>query len=191
MSDLPADIPSQEPNVLIIGDKWTWEKSISDYPASDYTLSYIFFNEQTPATRISITASADGSDHLIEDTNTSEYTAGEYRWQSFLTNDVDERMAYQSGKITIKADPATTTADQRSHNKKCLDAIEAVLLGRASQDVLSYTINGRQLQKTPIADLIKMRDYYTDKVAQEDSEMDADNGRDDGNLIRGKFYDPQ
>jgi hypothetical protein len=184
-------IPTTEPSVLVAGDFWTWEKDIPDYPATTYDLSYVFFNEKTPATRFSVDATADGGTFLIEESDTNTHTAGDYAWQSFLTDTTSKRILYARGRVEIKPDPLTSTADQRTHSRICLESIELVLEGRAGNDVLSYTIGSRQLGKTPIAELLKMRDYYAAKVKSEEAEEKAERGEDDGRLIRGAFYEAQ
>ena len=50
--------------------------------------------------------------------------------------------------------------DARSHVQRVLDAIEAVLEKRATLDQEQYRINNRELRRTPIADLLKLRDRY-------------------------------
>jgi len=184
-------IATTEPSVLVAGDFWTWEKDIPDYPASTYDLSYVFYNEKTPATRFTIDATADGDTFLIEESDTNTHSAGDYAWQSFLTNTDSERVMYARGRVEVKPDPLTSTTDQRTHSRICLESIEAVLEGRAGNDVLSYSIGSRQLGKTPIKDLLSMRDYYASKVKSEEAEEKAERGEDDGMLIRGKFYEAE
>lgn len=180
-----------EPTLLVLGDLWTWERTIPDYPASSYDLSYVFYKEQTPAVRFSIAATADGDTFVVEETDTNTHVAGDYAWSSFLTNTDSERILFERGRTEVKDDPLTATGDLRSHARKCLESIEAVLEGRASNDVLSYAIGNRQLGKTPIADLLKMRDYYAAKVREEEAIEKAERGDDDGSLIRGAFYEAQ
>jgi hypothetical protein len=57
--------------------------------------------------------------------------------------------------------------DGRSDNQKALDAIEAVLARRATLDQQRYTINNRELWRTPIIELIKLRSFYAAAVARE------------------------
>ena len=47
-----------------------------------------------------------------------------------------------------------------THVETMLANIEAVLEGRITSDVESYTIAGRQITKIPITELLTMRDKY-------------------------------
>ena len=56
--------------------------------------------------------------------------------------------------------------DARSHVQRVLDAIEAVLEKRATLDQERYRINNRELVRTPVADLLKLRDRYRGELAR-------------------------
>ena len=60
---MSQNIPTSEPESLVAGDTVTWQKTLSDYPASDgWVLSYRLINA---AGNIDITSSASGDDHLV------------------------------------------------------------------------------------------------------------------------------
>ena len=103
---------------------------------------------------------------------TATWTAGEYSWSCWVEKGAERYSgtAYPwRGECTILPNPATTTTyDARSHARKVLDAIEAVLEGKATADVAEYTIGGRALKKMPVADLLKWRQRYASEVAAED-----------------------
>ncbi|WP_123711612.1 hypothetical protein [Sinobacterium caligoides] len=61
-----------------------------------------------------------------------------------------------------------TVGDDRTHAKRVLAAIEAVIEKRASRDQMAYSIDSRSLSRTPIADLMLLRDRYKTMVAMED-----------------------
>lgn len=184
--------PSQEPASLVVGDRWAWKRTDlhADYPVDSYTLSYELILEGTGTTSITITCSGSGTEYLAEVSaaTTAGYTAGNYRWQAFITRDSDsERIRVAYGFIEIRPDFATSTADPRSHAKIVLDAIEAVLEGRATQDQMSVQHNGRRLDYTPIQDLIALRNYYKAEVAAEQAKLLADQGRGTSGMILFRF----
>ena len=78
-------------------------------------------------------------------------------------HDVDE------GQLEVLPDLAAVSGphDGRSHAKRVLDALEAVIEGRATVDQSSYKINNRELSRTPIPDLISLRKYYRAEVLRE------------------------
>ncbi len=92
---------------------------------------------------------------------TAAYVAGDYQWQLVATK-TTTRYTIAEGSITLKDNIAgrSTLYDNRSHAKKVLDAIEAVIEGRASQDQMGYQIAGRSLTRTPLPDLLKLRATY-------------------------------
>ena len=166
-----SNYPQREPFSLVIADRWTWKKDeLTDYPSSAYTLKYSFRLDGAGATEIQITASANGTAFKIEvgASTTTSYTAGNYQWQSYLTRNSDnERVTIDSGYIEIRPNRDLATTDPRSHFKIVLDNIEAVIEERATKDQEAYSINGRSLSRTPIADLQQLADSYRGKYVAE------------------------
>jgi hypothetical protein len=147
---------------LIVGDTLDFMTSVPDYPATaGYTLKYRLI-PRTSGTAILLTASASGDDYRAQEPPavTETWAAGEYTWSAWVEK-TGERYSVDSGIVTLKADPGVVAAyDGRSHARKVLDAIEAILEGRATLDQEEYAINGRSLKRTPIAQLMQMRDAY-------------------------------
>src|SRR5512139_3769447 len=102
-----ADVPTTEPAQIRAGDTIKWTKSLADYPASTWTLSYRLING---VNTIDITASADGDDHSVEVSHdiSEHYVAGDYDWFSFVT-DGSERYTLDRGVVTVLPDAATAT----------------------------------------------------------------------------------
>jgi len=160
-----TNYPETEPTQIIAGDRAAWKRTDlgTDYAPASYSLKYSARLEDSGSTEIEITASESGSDYIIEvsQSTTAAYTAGVYHWQAYITRTSDsERVTVDSGTWEIKVNRDAATTDPRNHVKKVLDAIESVIEGRASKDQESYSIQGRALSRTPIADLITLRDKY-------------------------------
>lgn len=108
---------------------------------------------------------------------TELYTPGAYSYVVYLyKTEVDgeetvivDRKTVDTGAITILADygAMTSASDARSHVKKVLDAIEAVIEKRASKEQQSYSIAGRSLSRIPLDELLKLRDRYRSEYQQE------------------------
>lgn len=184
--------PSNEPAELIVGDRWMWKLTEygSDYDPASYTLKYSLRHESDPTKEIEITASGSGTDYLIEVASavTAAKTPGRYHFQAYITRNSDsQRISIRSGSINIKANADESTSDTRSHARKVLDAIEAVLESRASKDQESYTINGRSLARTPIADLLKLRDVYRAETRREEVAEKLKNGTHTPRTIQVRF----
>ena len=167
---MAVSTPTSEPTTARAGDTWTWQRSFSDYPATDWTLGYTLFKS---GTRITFTASASGSDHLVTlaAATTAGYTAGRYDWVAAVTKGA-ERYQVDSGVVQILPNVATISAgyDGRSHARKMLDAIEATLEGSATASELSLVqaaLGDRRMQHDPSA-LRQLRRDYAAQVAAED-----------------------
>jgi len=171
-----ANYPTREPEELIAGDRVAWKRADlnADYSNALYTLSYRLRLEGDGNTGYTITASASGTDYIVEvaSTTTNTYVPGRYRWQAYITRNSDSaRITLESGSLEVVPNRNVSTADPRSHAKIVLDAIEAVLESRATKDQMSYTIAGRSLSRMPITDLLTFRDKYK---AEYQRELDAE-----------------
>ena len=96
------NFPKVEPEVLTIGDRWVWKRTDlgTDYPPSNYALTYNARLQGAGSTAISITASESGEDYLVEvaSATTAGYTAGTYYWSAFITRSSDsQRIQIDSG----------------------------------------------------------------------------------------------
>lgn len=153
---------SREPEVINAGDRVAWKRSdlVSDYPPAEYKLSYEFKSDQS--NDISENVIATGN-HVVEisSTVTNGYTADTYHWAAYITRlSDDERVMVDSGRWTVKPNLDSMTGDPRSKVQLIFESIEAVISNRATKDQESYSIAGRSLQRTPITDLIVLRDKY-------------------------------
>lgn len=54
-----------------------------------------------------------------------------------------------------------------THASKMLVKIEAILEGTADPSVRRTQINGVELERYPVADLLKLRSFYKNELAQE------------------------
>lgn len=168
-----ASYPTREPEILIAGDRWAWKRTDlgSDYPPASYTLKYSARLEGDGATEIEITASASGTEFLVEvaSTNTATYTAGTYHWQAYIVRDADsERVTVDRGTFEVRPNRDTATADPRSHARKVLDSIETVIEALAAKRHGSYSLLGRTMTYRDLPELREMRDRYRAEVVLEE-----------------------
>lgn len=161
---------------LILGDTLNYATTVAGYAASDgWTLSFRLI-PRTSGSAISITCTADDDDpdaHRAEVSaaTTAAWAAGVYNWASWVSK-ASEKYSVSTGVITLVADPRTATApyDLRSDAQVALDNVRATIRGKASADVLKYTIAGRSLERYPMAELIQLESKLSAEVARE---MDA------------------
>lgn len=185
--------PHAEPDVLTAGDTWAWTRTLEVYsPDSGWVLSYRLVSP-TVTQPITIAGSNNGNgDHKIEvdATVTASYAAGFYTWQAYVTNaGTGERYKVFDGQLTIEANFATQAGafDARSHVKQTLDALEAIIAGRASVDQEHYAIAGRSLQRMSVRDLHFWRDKYRGYYASELRAQRRDRGLSSSSKVRARF----
>lgn len=184
---MAAEIPTTEPVQVWAGDTWKWKREdLTDYPATSYTLTYYLHNESASAT---IVATADGGNFsvTVAKATTAAIAAGKYFWAAFV-NDTTERYKVDSGTIEVLPDlTASAATDRRTHARKVLEAIEAVLESRATVDQAGYTIAGRRLDRTPIADLLALRAAYRAECDAEEQAERISNGMGNPKRILVRF----
>lgn len=189
-----ANYPSQEPETLVIGDRWVWQRPdlVTDYPTDQYALTYEFHCDSGGggSHQFTITATETTLAYVVEvaSTVTDDYTAHQYKWYAFITRTSDsERVAVDDGMTTLVANYADTNADLRTHAKKVLDAVQAVIENRATIDQSSFSIAGRSLSRMSIDELFLVRDRYRAEYNEEVKKARIRNKKPSGNLIGVRF----
>lgn len=161
------DKVTEIPALLTAGDAVELELGLSSaFPADVYEMvlnARLNGGSGAGADILSVTFAASGT--LQTGTlDTTDKTAGAWSWSLRATNGgVTQTVA--RGTLNILADPAS--ADARSHAERMLDAIEALLEGRATKDVNSYAIAGRSLQHMTAEELMNWRSHYRAEVKKE------------------------
>ncbi|WP_027715832.1 hypothetical protein [Desulfuromonas sp. TF] len=176
-----------EPSQIIAGDAISWKRSLPDYPASaGWSLSYALRGPK----QIDIATAADDDDHLVDvDSGTSaSWLAGVYRMFLQVAKD-GKRYTIDQVELEILPDPTHIAdgTDLRPHVKKVLDAIEAVLEGKATRDQLAYTIDGVRIDRIPPLDLLEWRRRYRVEWNNHLKSEGRKKGRRSGNKIRVSF----
>lgn len=161
--------PTTEPTSARAGDTWEWVRDLADYPAPTWVLTYTLFSA---AAVVRITAAASGSQHSVHKlpATTALYTAGRYDWTAHVTNGTDK---YQvgAGVISVLPNLATATAyDARTHARRMLDAVEAMMEARGTGgdlDLVRTTLGDQSAEFDPAA-LADLHRQYAALVAAED-----------------------
>ena len=187
---MAIEIPTVEPSEFVAGDFIHWRKAEnSDRSIADgWVLSYAIV---AAGKNIDIQCTDNGDNtHLatIAVAESKTLPSGTYNWQSYVTKG-DERYFVDDGVVKILVNFADVDGgyDGRSYWRITLENIEAVLQKRASRDQSSYTVNGRQLSRTPVADLILLYDKAKANVAAEERAEDQKNGIGGSNNILVRF----
>ncbi len=156
---------SQFPKTIQAGLSLRAEIVAPDYLAPEWSVTALLRGPSS----IDLAATGEGGTHTfaVPGTQTAAYVAGRYAVSVRATNGADV-FEIEAGAVEIAGDVAALEAghDPRDHAERVLTAIEAVIEGRASKDQQSYTINGRTLVRTSIAELLQLRKTYQDEVAK-------------------------
>lgn len=132
---------------------------LTDFTPPDWQLLAVLRGPSS----IDITAVVEGNGFIfrVPATETANWVPGSY-WYSIRATNSTDVIEVELGSINIKPDLAALSDghDGRLHVERVLDAIEAVLEKRATIDQERYRINNRELFRTPIPDLLQLRDRY-------------------------------
>lgn len=138
----------------------------ANYPAPAWTVT---LHLRGPS-QIDLAAAPDSTAHSITaaPAATAAWQPGAYWWVIRATDGADV-VEIERGTIEILPDLVAVDAvyDGRTENEIALEAIEAVLGKRATLDQDRYRINNRELYRTSIGDLLKLRSHYRRAVARE------------------------
>lgn len=151
------------PERMTAGTTLAVSLALTAYPATEWSATLILRG----ATSIDLASEPDGRLHAFraDAETTREWSAGDY-WYSLRVTDGTEVHEVDTGTLKVLPDLAAADADYdgRTHAERTLEAIEAVIEGRASKDQDSYRINNRELRRTSIEQLLKLRDVYRNEV---------------------------
>ena len=184
---------SEIPSAIFAGDTLLFSLSLGSYPATDWTVAYSF---RGCGSQIEFSATASGSLHVVNvaPTETVNWVSGTYTGIARATNTADatQVVTVWIGELVVKPNLATAQGDYdpRSLAKKCLDAIEAVLMGRASRDVLNTTIAGQSIGRMTPEQLLGLRDAFRAEYQAEQARLEAAQGKGQQSNIGITFTNP-
>ena len=175
-----------EPTSFWQGDTVSWARSDSEYSSADgWALTYLY-SRADDARQVVGAGQADGSWIMtIAPTASALYLPGAYRWQARVSKAAEVYTLGQGGLDVIAS--LDTAIETRSGAKVILDAIDAVLTGKADRDQLKITINGQSLDRFTWSDLTAARSYYASKVAREEQARSNREGTPGPAYIQGLF----
>jgi len=139
--------------------------------------------------QFSSASQSDGS-FLIEvaATVTANWPAGRYQYQAYLKKGGERIIAMQGdASVTENFSAQSAGFDARSHVQTVLDALEAMLAGKASIDQQSYSIGDRQLSRMTPEEILVWRNKYRQELRAEQQATRIMNGLGGGNRVRVRF----
>jgi len=185
-----AEPKAYEPEKLTAGVTWKWKKTISDYPASEWALTY--YLRKDGATATSFSAAADGDSYLVTvaAATTAAYASGIYDFIGWVIKGTEKFEIFNS-MIEVLPNPTNSSAyDPRSHARRVTELSEAAMEGRVPNGMESYSIGGRSINKIPLSQLRELWEKYKQDVVMEEQAERLVNGRRSGKNIGVRFNQP-
>ena len=112
---MAAEPQDFEPEKLTAGVTWKWKKTHSDYPASEWTLTYYLRKDGATATSFTGTADEDSFLVTVAASTTSSYAAGVYDFIGVVSK-AAEKFIVCDGVLEVLTNPASPSA--YDHSKK-------------------------------------------------------------------------
>lgn len=182
-------IPTIEPLSVTSGDTIKWKRSLGDYPSGTWTLKYTLVGPSN----ITITATADGTAHLVSVSKATSLTwiEGDYRMYGYVDDGSSRHQVY-TGSISILPDPATVAdgTETRSWYRRVRDHLRDIIEGKSQQSISQYTVAGRSISKMTWAELRDAYDWVSGRVAEEEAQDLANRGGTTGRTIGIRFNRP-
>ncbi len=185
-------IDTNEPLEFRAGDTVQWRREdLPDYPASAWTLTY-YFRNATHKFDKAATADADNFAVTFTAADTAALAAGRYTWIARVSDGAGQVFTVDEGAAVILVNLGLdAVAETRSFARRALEAIEAVMEGRAGRDQLKFQIgtgtSSRSLELLPVDQLIQWRTYFQEQVDNEDRANKATRGEDADDVVVAQF----
>lgn len=170
------------PSLFYAGASASWSESLTDYPAPAWVLTLTMISA---GHKITVVGTASGAAHAfaVDAVVSADYVPGKYKWQLSAAAGAAV-VVVGSGSATVAASFAgVESLDGRTHAEKMVEALQAVLENRGTQDYVGLTVAGRSIQKMSLAELRAALVDYRAEVAREARAADKAAGI----KPRGKF----
>lgn len=154
------------PQTIVAGDSASWAICAPGHRASDgWGRVFVLAGPSSFNGAVS-----DDDQVKLTSAQSAALTPGRYSGTVVATRG-DERKTLERFEVVVTPDPLTQTEplDMRTHARRTLEAIEAVLEKRATKGQDEMAIGGRRIKNTPIADLLVLRDRYAAIVSREEA----------------------
>lgn len=174
------------PNAFWQGDTVSWTKDIDQYRSTDgWTLTYLF-SRSTDNKTVTAVGQADGT-YLVTilPAESALWLPGQYRWQGYVEQ-APERYTIGAGSLQC-IESLDAAIETRTHAEKVVDALEAVLEGKASSDQLKVSIGGKALDRMSWEELTSALRYYKSELVKEQANDASRSGGLYPNLMLGRF----
>jgi predicted metalloendopeptidase len=181
------EILNTVPAEIVAGMSYEWEMTLVHPPADGFTAKMKIAGASTILT-ITATPTDDDASYSfrIAPADTTAWPTGEYFYQIW-TEDGTDKWPEVEARLLVNSLISAAGHDARSVAKKIVDAIDALVLGRATSDQQSYVIGNRELVRLKFEELTPVRRYYAAIVDAEVREARRKAGKSLWPSIKLKF----
>lgn len=173
------------PTSFAAGDSLDVLLSLSSFPASSYGLQ---LGAASGNANFAITAANTGNGNsfsfAVNSATTNAWTPGTYRFQLYASNATTRTTA---GAGILVVSPNLLIQQAESHARKALRLIQALIEGRATDGLESFTLDGQSIQNMPSEQLLKWEGIMLGRVAAEDAALAQAAGISGGRKILSRF----
>lgn len=156
------------PTQVNAGDDLSWTSNPDGYPATGFLLSYGLLSEDGTE---QITVKQSGSSgglalFTVAGSDTAKWKPLVYYYQLYaFAISGGARTQIEQGRVQVLPDLSQT--QDPTQNQRTLKNISDLLEGKASDEIQTCSVNGKNLTSYSLTDLIGLRTYYQGLVTQE------------------------
>lgn len=177
-----------EPTSITAGNSYAWTKCLSAYPAGEgWMLAYSILDQtnQYGIDGANVVASGDDFNVTLPAALSTSFAEGYYSIIGYVVKGT-ERITVFEGKLKVRPD-FTSAHDRRSYWQKVLEACQALMLDRASSDILTSTIEGDSLTLMTPEQLLVLHDRAERELARLKDARRAKRGRRSAGTLGVRF----
>jgi hypothetical protein len=162
---------SSEPKQITGGFNVDWERSLSDYPASLYTLIYTLAPIAGGSVK-TIIATASGEDHAVALTgaDTAQYGSGAYQLTGYAQDIATSGLAVKTevyvGRLSVLVG-ADSNEDRRTYAETTLESLKSTYAKLVTNSISQATVNGKTYTKRDMVDLRTEMTYWRNQIKNE------------------------
>lgn len=162
---MPITTSTSVPGRFRAGDTVKWTESLTEYPATNWELTYIFTKEGCDP--VESTATASGSDHAATLTaaDSGEFSAGRWNWFARVSDQDEGTLTVKDGTVTVLPDP--TASGEQSFAQKALQMVEKSLTDDLPTAQESFNVAGVDITTMSLSERYQLRDKLKAEVARE------------------------
>ncbi len=180
--------PNQQgiPQKINAGDTLIFTDTLTDYPASLWTMQFSLVTGATPPTITTATADGDNFQVEISAADTAKLASGKYLYAEVVTEIATSRK-YTARTGEIQVLPSLLAAQQPTAAQTLLAACDTAFLKLAGTTDAEVNFNGQMFRKRDIAALQKIRTQLQAEVSREQQKADSLRGRVQSGRIETEF----